>query len=183
MGRSAETPCPADSVTMSYLWVMCLRVPVFVFLMALLVTACSGTDSSSVLDDSSMASALSSTTSAPGLQSVVLPCGEAIGVEDVAPADFTVVLDVVALPASPRYPSALQTSASGIEDPAARLFAKTGLLVRRDAEFELTVGEEDRARLSIGWGSPADRTWQLSRTRLWRILCRVGGLCRWLLGA
>ncbi len=80
---------------------MRFRVPAIVFLMALLATACNGTDSNSISDDSSIASALSSTTSAPGLQSVVLPCGEAIGVEDVPPADFSVVLDVVALPQPP----------------------------------------------------------------------------------
>jgi hypothetical protein len=51
--------------------------------------------------------------------------------------------------------SVLQVAESGEADPAARLFAKWGLLVRSGAVVDLQVapGWEDRAR--IGWGSPA----------------------------
>lgn len=51
--------------------------------------------------------------------------------------------------------SVLQVGDSGEADPAARLFAKWGLVVRAGAAVDLQVGPgwEDRAR--IGWGSPA----------------------------
>jgi hypothetical protein len=64
-----------------------------------------------------------------------------------------VVLGVVALPASPGYP-ALGTSLSGNGNGPLRLFAKTGLLIRPDATFELIVPAPFTSRLSIGWGSP-----------------------------
>jgi hypothetical protein len=70
-----------------------------------------------------------------------------------SPAPMQVVLGVVALPASPGYP-ALGTSLSGNGNGPLRLFAKTGLLIRPDATFELIVPAPFTSRLSIGWGSP-----------------------------
>jgi hypothetical protein len=63
-------------------------------------------------------------------------------------------LGVVALPTSDNMKAALQTRVSGEADPAARLFAKTGLVIRVDAAMELIVPGEVADRLSIGWGSP-----------------------------
>jgi len=82
----------------------------------------------------------------------VLDCGSYIdGNGPVAP--LQVVLGVVALPVSPRYP-ALQTSLSGDGNAALRLFAKTGLIIRPGTEFELIVPARFTSRVSIGWGDP-----------------------------
>jgi len=82
----------------------------------------------------------------------VLDCGSYIGGNGpVAP--LQVVLGVVALPVSPRYP-ALQTSLSGDGNAALRLFAKTGLIIRPGTEFELIVPARFTSRVSIGWGDP-----------------------------
>jgi hypothetical protein len=66
---------------------------------------------------------------------------------------MTTVLDVVALPASPRLRRALQTARTGSRNPEDRLFAKWGLLVRAGARFQLIVPPGLRGRLSIGWGN------------------------------
>jgi hypothetical protein len=85
-----------------------------------------------------------------------LPCNESIGTE--APArDLQVVLGVVALPVSEQAEHALQTADSGLADPAARLFAKQGLVIRPDAHFRLIVPHRLRDRFSIGWGNAGER--------------------------
>jgi hypothetical protein len=81
-----------------------------------------------------------------------LDCGAVIG-SQASPAPMQVVLGVVALPASPGYP-ALGTSPSGNGSGPLRLFAKTGLLIKPGATFELIVPAPFTSRLSIGWGSP-----------------------------
>lgn len=73
------------------------------------------------------------------------------------PENFTVLFDVVALPTSDRYPTALQTSAQG-KDPEGRLFAKTGLWFKLGRALELVVPEDLRERLSIGW---PQRSWSV----------------------
>jgi hypothetical protein len=81
----------------------------------------------------------------------VLDCRVASGVDGVAP--LPVVLGVVALPISPRYP-ALGTALSGDGNGPLRLFAKTGLFFRPGAKFELIVPARFASRLRIGWGAP-----------------------------
>jgi hypothetical protein len=81
----------------------------------------------------------------------VLDCRLASGVDGVAP--LPVVLGVVALPISPRYP-ALGTALSGDGNGPLRLFAKTGLFFRPGAKFELIVPARFASRLRIGWGAP-----------------------------
>jgi hypothetical protein len=100
------------------------------------------------------------TVSSNGVPSAALPCAESIG-SSPPDAGLTVALGVVGLPAGPAYP-ALQASDSGETDPAAKLFAKTGLTVRVGATFTITVpaGYADRAR--IGWGSPGQPTTRLT---------------------
>lgn len=85
----------------------------------------------------------------------VLPCGEFI---DTQPPErgMRVVLGIVALPAGPAMRRALQTSSSTLHDPAARLFAKWGLVIRPGARFHLTVPDEFRDRFSIGWGNAGE---------------------------
>jgi hypothetical protein len=78
---------------------------------------------------------------------LLLPCQD-IGAKLAPPSDFSIVFDRVALPTS----RALQANRSGESDPARRLFAKTGLFVRRGASFDLVVPDEWRGRLTLGWG-------------------------------
>lgn len=69
---------------------------------------------------------------------------------------MTVALGVVALPASPGMRRALQTAPTGSRDPAARLFAKWGLVVRAGAEFQLIVPRALQGRVAIGWGNAGE---------------------------
>ena len=92
------------------------------------------------------------TSSAAPAGESALACGNYIDA-NASVAPFQVVLGVVALPASPRYP-ALGTSLSGEGDEALRLFAKTGLVIRPGTTFELIVPAPFTNRLSIGWGLP-----------------------------
>jgi len=81
----------------------------------------------------------------------VINCNDYIN-QDPPPPDMTVIGGIVALPAAPTY-AALQTSLSGdAVDPAQRLFAKTGLSVKRGQPIEIEIPEADRSRLAIGWG-------------------------------
>jgi hypothetical protein len=83
------------------------------------------------------------------LAAQALTCRNAI--DGLAPAsDWTVVLDVVALPASPKTP-ALGTDGG---DPSASpaMFAKTGLLIRAGRAFELSVPAVPGNAIGIGWG-------------------------------
>jgi hypothetical protein len=94
-------------------------------------------------------------TSVPVSESVALNCGSTRQPED----DLTVVLDAVALPASPRYLTALQAAVQPGNDPAGRLFAKTGIRYRAGNAAEIIVPEELRDRLSIGW--EMGRSWHI----------------------
>jgi hypothetical protein len=91
----------------------------------------------------------------PGGSSRTLPCDEAIGNQS-PPQAMRVVLGVVALPASPGLRHALQTSRTGAPGSGSRLFAKWGLWVRSDTQFELIVPAALREQLSIGWGNAGE---------------------------
>ena len=84
----------------------------------------------------------------------VLPCEDAVGSSPAPPSGYSTVFDRVALPTG----KALQAFPSGESDPAAKLFAKDGLLIRRNVTFDVIVPGEWTGRLTIGWGSPAKRT-------------------------
>ncbi|MEO1056028.1 MAG: hypothetical protein AAFY28_03860 [Actinomycetota bacterium] len=73
---------------------------------------------------------------------------------DGPPAEFEIVADAVALPASPNH-AALQTSGRESADGDRYFFAKTGLVWNTAASFELVVPEEFRPTMAIGWGGPA----------------------------
>jgi hypothetical protein len=92
------------------------------------------------------------TSSAAPAGGSALACGNYVDANASA-ASLQVVLGVVALPASPRYP-ALGTSLSGEGNKALRLFAKTGLVIKPGTTFELIVPAPFTRRLSIGWGLP-----------------------------
>lgn len=87
------------------------------------------------------------------VSSVELSCAASIDAE--VPDDFRVVSDVVALPASPRYPYALQTAARTADDGSVYYFAKTGLVWTGGHIIEVAVPDELRSTLAIGWGGPA----------------------------
>jgi hypothetical protein len=84
-----------------------------------------------------------------------LPCGESIATQPPE-RDMRVVLGVVGLPASPHLRRALQTARSGLHDPPARLFAKSGLAIRAGARFRLIVPDRLRDQFSIGWGNAGE---------------------------
>ena len=79
-----------------------------------------------------------------------LPCyGQAVS----PPANFTVVLGVVAMPAAPKYKNALETG-HNIRGEQFRLFAKSGLWYRRGRQFEIIVPRNTVNQYAIGWGRP-----------------------------
>lgn len=120
--------------------------------------SCSGSQSDdAVVEDE--ASGATQSTSSDTLASV-LEVADAVdlvcpGSPVQPPADFENVLDVVALPASPSYANALQTSVRDADDGSVSYFAKTGLWWRGDATFDIAVPAELRTTMAIGWGGPA----------------------------
>lgn len=113
-------------------------------LTALLLLACIGAGSA----------LLSAQASAGVIRSAeTLPCDETIGTVP-PPSYMKVVLGVVALPASPKAP-ALQTERTGSTARPDRLFAKTGLVVRAGAHFQVIVPAKLSRRLALGWGNSA----------------------------
>ncbi len=103
---------------------------------------------------------VSGCSSDDGGNAASLPCEQSIFTDQDVPEDYEILLDAMALPTSDSAPAALQASLRG-EDDEPSYFAKTGLLVRADAAFDLTV-EHDADVASIGWGAPADFSPQIS---------------------
>lgn len=111
----------------------------------LLATGCSN-ESEEVLGSTPVGdSSRSTSTTARG---DLLPCQNMISTDEAVPEDYEVLLDVIALPTANSAPRALQVGRhDGTDLPS--YFAKTGLLVRSGAAFDLEV--EIRARLaSVG---------------------------------
>jgi hypothetical protein len=108
-------------------------------------TGCSGPSSTSVHDQTTPVVVSATSTTAP------IPKLVCSGTHARLPADFSVFFDAVALPASAKYTTALQTSAQG-DDPATRLFAKTGIWYRADRAFEIVVPDKLKGQLAVGWG-------------------------------
>jgi hypothetical protein len=84
-----------------------------------------------------------------------LPCRESIAAQPPA-HNVRVILGVVALPTSPHVRRALQTARSDLPARAARLFAKSGLVIRAGARLRLIVPDRLRSRFSIGWGNAGE---------------------------
>ncbi|MEE6260882.1 hypothetical protein [Plantactinospora sonchi] len=76
-------------------------------------------------------------------------CGHVIDLLDAPPPNRTLVADAVALQTGTLHPNP-----TGADEPA-RLFAKTGLVVRADAAVVLSIDGTGDGTASIGWGSPA----------------------------
>jgi hypothetical protein len=85
---------------------------------------------------------------ATGAAAASLPCDAVIGAQETLRDGQTKVTAGVALPTG----RALQANRSGEDDPDARLFAKSGLLVRPGSTFELVVPRRWRQHLTIAWG-------------------------------
>lgn len=83
-----------------------------------------------------------------------LVCSEDIGTTRPGSSGLRTVLGVVALPTAPEY-GALQTSRTGMHGRL-RLFAKTGLVIKPHASFELRVPAGLRRRMAISWGNAGD---------------------------
>lgn len=121
---------------------------------SLLLTACGGGARSGPAGVPRAAPTASSAVTAHPAQ--ILACGDYADTHP-PPANWEVVLGVVALPAAPHVP-ALQTFRSGQPDPAARLFSKAGLIVRAGTDFQLVVPRSLATRLSIGCAIAAGRS-------------------------
>jgi hypothetical protein len=91
-----------------------------------------------------------------------LQCDTAIETVTNVPAGYTVFRDIVALGGSRNAPTALQTRTNADADSGARLFAKSGLLVRTGVAVKLVVPDAWRNMMSISWGNGATRTWELT---------------------
>ncbi|MDW5324080.1 hypothetical protein [Plantactinospora sp. KLBMP9567] len=85
----------------------------------------------------------------PGGAGEALSCAYVIDRIDAPPEGWTTLVDAVAM-----TPVRLEPSPTGGTGPA-RLFAKTGLVVRADSRVELAVPTASANRPWIGWGSPA----------------------------
>ncbi|MFE0531664.1 hypothetical protein ACFW0V_29090 [Micromonospora parva] len=85
---------------------------------------------------------------ATGASGAAPPCTPSVDALPAPPAGYRLVGEDVAVPDTP----VLSADDSGEVDPAARLFAKWGLVVRAGTVVDLRVapGWQDRARL--GWG-------------------------------
>ena len=104
------------------------------------------------------------TSSATPAAESVLDCSAAAVVDEVAP--LQVVLGVVALPISPRYP-ALQTSLSGHGQGALRLFAKNWSLLQagRHVRAHYPRRAHQPAQHRVGHAQPSGRGPQLRQPR------------------
>lgn len=87
------------------------------------------------------------------LDPVVLDCASAIDRIDELPDDYALVLDAVAFDLGGAR-SWISANESG--------FAKTGLVVSGGVASRIAVQGDGRSGLSIGWGSPAVQTWDLT---------------------
>jgi hypothetical protein len=120
----------------------------------LALNSCSADSHSGSLEPSRVSGSVGTAGVAGGSGPVQhLDCGDYIGTDPPDPS-LQVVLGVVALPTSKAADSALQTALTG-DHSLPRLFAKTGLLVRTGADFQILVPAGSRGRLGIGWGSAA----------------------------
>ena len=94
-----------------------------------------------------------STVAAASPDADSLRCTDSIGATAAAAPNLQVVLGDIALPTG----ILLQAETSGEIDPAARFFAKWGLVVRAGAVVDVAVAPGWASHARIGWGSPAPR--------------------------
>ena len=77
------------------------------------------------------------------------PCTPSVTEMSAPPAGYRLVGEDVAVPSA----VVLSTEESGEADPAARLFAKWGLVVRADRVVDLRIAPGWEGRARVGWGA------------------------------
>jgi hypothetical protein len=93
-------------------------------------------------------------TPAGAATKTMLACKEFAAAPSAPPANYSVVLDRVALPTG----KAFQAVDARDPAPGRKYFAKQGLLVKPGAPFQLVVPGAWKARLSLQWGNPGTAT-------------------------
>jgi hypothetical protein len=86
-------------------------------------------------------------------------CEDAVGDTKPSqdPTGVAEVLGAAGLPTGPKI-SPLQANLSGESNPAYRLFAKRGLLVKAASQLEIVVPAEFASRAAVVWGNPGTPT-------------------------
>jgi hypothetical protein len=77
-------------------------------------------------------------------------CTESVDQLGALPNGYHLVAGVIAVPDD----QVLQLAPSGERDPAAKLFAKWGLVVRTGETVQVAVGDGWAGRARVGWGNP-----------------------------
>jgi hypothetical protein len=97
------------------------------------------------------------------LAPATLRCDTVIATVETTPPGYTVVRDIVALPAARDNATTIEGPVHPRTDRGGPTFFKTGLLVRPGATFKLVVPEARRSMVSIQWGGGhAPKTWELT---------------------
>lgn len=104
------------------------------------------------------ACATSGTSDLAELRTATLQCGGWIEDEVTIPDSYEEILGVIALPTVASAPEALQVTEFDEAPPAEPFFAKTGLVVRPDAAFELEVIEDLVGSVALGWSDAEEAT-------------------------
>ena len=121
----------------------------------LLLSACSGGGHTTAAEPPSTASNGPTTVEARAADSRALDCRDPIAAMATPRTGYAyqVIGDAVAIVTSTTSKAALQTSATGDPNPSKRLFAKNGLLVRKNTRSEFVVPTTWHNRLSFLWGN------------------------------
>jgi hypothetical protein len=119
----------------------------------LLVAACSEGGRSATTTSSFGTPRQGATVTTVPVDATPLDCRDPIANLAAPKHEYQVIGNAVALVTSRTSNTALQTSATGDANPAHRLYAKNGLLVRTNTRSELIVPPQWRNRLSFRWGN------------------------------
>ncbi|MET7817341.1 hypothetical protein [Micromonospora zamorensis] len=100
------------------------------------------------------------------------PCTPSVTEISAPPAGYRLVGEDVAVPSA----AVLSAEESGEADPAARLFAKWGLVVRADRVVDLRIAPGWEGRARVGWGAATTP----AATATVHACAPEGGQARWL---
>jgi len=123
----------------------------------LILSACSSDAHPRAVESASAGLNRQTTVTTEAGDSLALDCRNPVAEMPAPESGYEVVDDAVALATSATSGTALQTSTSGDPDPARRLFAKTGLLVRTNVRSEFIVPPAWHDRVSFRWGNAGAR--------------------------
>ena len=135
------------------------RVPARFVVVALVLTACTGTAPTAKTVDTIDSTESAGNSYPPVATSATLNCGDKIFSLDAPQDGEEVVGKGIALQTSQSTKQAFQTNRTRDSNPALRLFAKTGLNVRSGVASELIVPDRWVGHLAFNWGGapPASR--------------------------